>query len=64
VPTLIVHGRQDAVVDIDGSRTFATGRRNVRLVEVDDDHALVATLPATVLAVGRFLLPFVNGPDL
>jgi pimeloyl-ACP methyl ester carboxylesterase len=64
VPTLIVHGRQDAVVDIDGSRAFAVDRRNVRLVEVDDGHPLVATLPSTVLAVERFLSPFVNGPDL
>jgi pimeloyl-ACP methyl ester carboxylesterase len=44
VPTLVVHGTRDDVVSIDGSRTWATGKRHVRLVEVDDDHELVASL--------------------
>jgi pimeloyl-ACP methyl ester carboxylesterase len=61
VPTLIVHGRQDAVVDIAGSLAFAAGRRHVRLVEVDDAHELVMTLPATMLEAERFLAPFLNG---
>jgi pimeloyl-ACP methyl ester carboxylesterase len=64
VPTLIVHGRQDAVVDIEGSRAFAGGRRQVRLLEVDDGHELIATLPATMVEVERFLAPFLSGPLL
>jgi pimeloyl-ACP methyl ester carboxylesterase len=64
VPTLIVHGRQDAVVDIEGSRAFATGRRHVQLMEVDDGHELLATLPTTMAEVERFLAPFTSGPPL
>jgi pimeloyl-ACP methyl ester carboxylesterase len=64
VPTLIIHGRHDPVVDIEGSRAFAAGRRHVRLVEMDDGHELVNTLPATVAEVDRFLTPFLNGLPL
>lgn len=60
VPTLVVHGRHDAVVDIELSRVFAAGRRHVRLVEVDDGHELIATLPSTLAEVERFLAPFLN----
>jgi pimeloyl-ACP methyl ester carboxylesterase len=55
VPTLIVHGRRDEVVDIQLSRTFAASRPQVRLVEVDDGHELIATLPATLAEVELFL---------
>jgi pimeloyl-ACP methyl ester carboxylesterase len=44
VPTLIVHGVRDDVVDIEGSRVFASGRPHVRLVEVDDGHELGASV--------------------
>jgi len=55
VPTLIVHGRRDEVVGIDLSRAFAAGRPHVRLVEMDDGHELVATLPAVLTEAERFL---------
>jgi predicted esterase len=47
VPVLIVHGKRDTVVDIDGSRSLATTGTTglVRLVEVDDEHRL-STLTA------------------
>jgi len=45
VPTLIVHGRDDTTVPIDGSRRWAAGKRHVRLVEVDDGHELTVSLP-------------------
>jgi hypothetical protein len=60
VPALIVHGRDDATVDIDASRRFARGRRHVRLVEVDDGHELVASLPRIAAEVDRFLEPFLG----
>jgi pimeloyl-ACP methyl ester carboxylesterase len=44
VPTLVLHGTRDDVVPIEGSRTWAAGKRHVRLVELDDDHELVASL--------------------
>ena len=45
VPTCIVHGTRDDVVDIARSRDFAREKRHVRLVEVDDGHELVASIP-------------------
>jgi pimeloyl-ACP methyl ester carboxylesterase len=45
VPTLVVHGRADDTCDVALSRRWAAGRRHVRLVEVDDGHELVASLP-------------------
>lgn len=60
VPTLIVHGRGDDVVDIAVSRAFAAGRRHVRLVELEDGHALVASLPRIIEEADRFLAPFLG----
>ena len=40
LPTRIVHGRQDDVIDPAASRRFAASRPWVRLVEVDADHGL------------------------
>jgi len=44
VPTLIVHGTRDDIVDIQLSRDFAREKRHIRLVEVDDGHELVSSL--------------------
>jgi pimeloyl-ACP methyl ester carboxylesterase len=55
VPTLIFHGVRDDVVPIDGSRRFAAGRSNVRLVELDDDHQLVTSLPVLLDGAAAFL---------
>lgn len=49
IPVLLIHGRQDDVIPIAGSRDWASGRENVRLVEVDDGHQLTDSL-ATILA--------------
>jgi pimeloyl-ACP methyl ester carboxylesterase len=57
VPTLIIHGRQDQTVDIEGSRTFAAGKGHVTLVELDDGHELVSSLPRTLALVEVFLSP-------
>ena len=40
LPTRIVHGRQDDVIDLAVSRRFAASRPWVRLLEVDADHRL------------------------
>lgn len=60
VPTLIVHGRRDEAVDIELSRTWAEGKRHVRLVEVDDQHELIVSLPLIAEKVQRFLAPFLG----
>jgi pimeloyl-ACP methyl ester carboxylesterase len=55
VPTLIFHGRADDTVPVAHSRRFAEGRPHVRLVELDDGHELVASLPAILDDSERFL---------
>lgn len=40
VPTLILHGRHDAVIPIEASRAYASQRPWVQLIELESDHAL------------------------
>lgn len=58
VPVCIVHGTKDDVVDIERSRHFAHGKRHVRLVEVDDGHELVASIPRILSEAEAFFAPF------
>jgi pimeloyl-ACP methyl ester carboxylesterase len=58
VPTLILHGRGDTVVDIATSRQFAAGKRHVRLVELDDGHELTASIPRLLDEAQHFLANF------
>lgn len=58
VPALVLHGTHDDSVPVDHSRTFAAGRPHVRLVELDDGHELVASLPALLAETERFLAPW------
>ncbi|HVK85072.1 MAG TPA: YqiA/YcfP family alpha/beta fold hydrolase [Kofleriaceae bacterium] len=55
VPTLILHGIDDDTVPIEHSRRFAAGRANVTLVELRDDHQLVASIPRLLAESDRFL---------
>jgi pimeloyl-ACP methyl ester carboxylesterase len=57
VPTLIFHGIHDDVVSVDLSREFARARPHVKLVELDDDHNLLATLPTILEGIERYLDP-------
>lgn len=58
VPTLILHGLHDDVVPIAASRAFAAGRPHVRLIELDDGHELIASLPRLLDESDRFLAPW------
>jgi len=58
VPTCVVHGTRDDVVDVSTSRELAKGRRHVRLVEVDDDHELAASTPRILAELEAFARPF------
>ncbi|MBZ4398573.1 YqiA/YcfP family alpha/beta fold hydrolase [Myxococcus sp. AS-1-15] len=58
VPTLLIHGRADDTCDIANSRRWAQGRRNVKLVEVDDGHELTASLPFILEQTEAFLRPW------
>jgi pimeloyl-ACP methyl ester carboxylesterase len=55
VPTLILHGTRDDVVPVAHSRQFAAGKRHVHLVEIDDTHELVASLPRLLAESDAFL---------
>lgn len=57
VPTLIVHGTHDDVVDFALSREFAASRPWVRLVPVDDGHELVRSLDRITTELDAFLSP-------
>jgi hypothetical protein len=56
VPTVILHGTRDDVVPIETSRRFAAERPHVRLIELDDDHELLVTLPV-ILDVIEQIVP-------
>ena len=62
VPTLIVHGVHDDVVDIGLSREWARARRHVRLVEVDDGHELVRSIELIARESERHLAGYLGGP--
>lgn len=55
VPTLIVQGRYDVVVDPDMVEQFSATRPHVDLVMVDDDHQLGASLARIWDETTRFL---------
>lgn len=60
VPTLIVHGIRDETVSVQRSRTFAAGKKHVRLVEVDDGHELAESLGRIALEADGFLAGFLG----
>jgi pimeloyl-ACP methyl ester carboxylesterase len=60
VPTLILHGVRDEIVLLEHSRTFARGKPHVRLVELDDGHDLIASLPRLLDEADRFLAPWLG----
>ncbi len=57
-PTVIVHGRRDVVVPIEGSRSFG-----VPLVEVEDDHRLNRSLPRLLREVFELKLSLLWNPS-
>lgn len=60
VPTAIFHGRADDVVDIAGSRALAAREPRVTLTELDDDHQLIASVPAILAGADRALAPWLG----
>jgi uncharacterized protein len=60
VPTLIIHGTRDDVVDPSLSRTWSSGKRHVHLVEVDDEHELAASIPLIIERCEAFLAGYLG----
>jgi uncharacterized protein len=56
VPTLVFHGLRDEVVDIGLSRQLAARSPHVRLIELNDDHQLVDSLPRLLTESYEFLI--------
>ncbi|MGK7923858.1 MAG: YqiA/YcfP family alpha/beta fold hydrolase [Spirulina sp.] len=56
VPTLIVHGRQDATISIQASRNYQKHRPHVKLVELESDHTLGNVLPQIWQEIWQFCL--------
>jgi uncharacterized protein len=54
-PTLILHGRHDDTVPIEGSRELAKLHPQTKLVELDDGHELVASIPILLAETQVFL---------
>lgn len=54
-PALVIHGTRDAIVPIETSRAWVARRDHTRLIEVDDDHELVSSLPLIVAESLAFL---------
>lgn len=55
IPTLVVHGDRDGVVDPGMVARWAEGRPHVRLVRLDDDHQLGASHERIWNETARFL---------
>ena len=64
VPVLIVHGVNDDVAEVEESRAWAAGKRHVTLIEVDDGHDLVRSLPKVAEMAERFLAPWLGSIKL
>jgi pimeloyl-ACP methyl ester carboxylesterase len=58
VPTVIVHGVRDEVVPVEHSRRFASGKRHVKLLEVDDGHELVASVGLALAEAATLFAPW------
>ncbi len=55
IPTLILHGRQDEVIDIQVSRDYAIARPWVDLVELEADHSLATVYEELWSAIAHCL---------
>lgn len=54
VPTIVIHGRSDDLCPVEGSRRYAErSGDHVEMIEVDDGHRLVESLPTILDALLR-----------
>jgi hypothetical protein len=57
-PTLVIHGRRDESVPPELTERFAEGKPAAKVVLLDDDHQLIASLPRIWQEVEAFLEPW------
>lgn len=57
-PVLAIHGRRDGSVPFELSERFCAGKENARLVLLDDDHQLTASIEPIWEETEKFLAPW------
>jgi hypothetical protein len=55
VPTVIFHGKNDAVIPIESSRDYVKQRPWTKLIEIDSDHSLTDTMAQLWQLIEEFL---------
>lgn len=60
VPALVMHGTHDDTVPIAYSRELAKTHPNVELIELDDGHQLIDSLPRLIVETDRFVAPYLK----
>jgi pimeloyl-ACP methyl ester carboxylesterase len=61
-PTLVFHGRRDESVPVALTERFAAGKKNVRVVILEDDHQLLASTERIWTEMEGFLSPWLGCP--
>ncbi|MCC6878069.1 MAG: alpha/beta fold hydrolase [Sandaracinaceae bacterium] len=62
-PTLVIHGRRDERVPIESSRAYARSHSQVELLELDDDHEMIASTERIAREALAFLRVDTHGAD-
>jgi uncharacterized protein len=60
VPALVMHGTHDDTVPAAYSRELAKDHSNVELIELDDGHQLIDSIPRLIAETDRFLAPYLK----
>jgi pimeloyl-ACP methyl ester carboxylesterase len=60
VPALVLHGTHDDTVPAAYSRELAKDHSNVELIELDDGHQLIDSIPRLIVETDRFLAPYLK----
>lgn len=60
VPALVLHGTHDDTVPIEYSRELAKAHPNVELIELDDGHQLIDSIPRLIVETDRFVAPYLK----
>lgn len=55
IPCTIVHGRADVDVFVEQSRLYVRENPSVKLVEMEDDHGLLASMPTVLEELARLV---------
>lgn len=54
LPTLIIQGKEDEVIPIEKTRSYASKRPWVQLIELDSEHGMTESLPEICSEISKF----------